>query len=218
MPQSRGRYRLSNGDYTENWLAACGLMNQCKNEGYRGPKCGCICRPGSYGEDCQYLHFRDYYGYYLPPCNREIVKEGIITSPNYPVFVLEDTWCVYKIKAPEHHRVKLRFENFHIGQDYLTCHDSFLEIRDQDLSNSTMECGRSITPGEEFISSEDELVLYLDVKNKRSRGFKASVQFVAKLEALASSISSRNIPSVYYHLSMYFIHMHSLLKAYHQSE
>ncbi|KAK7067811.1 hypothetical protein SK128_015136 [Halocaridina rubra] len=178
------------GLWEENWLAACGLLNQCKNEGYRGPKCGCICRPGSYGENCQYLHFRDYY----------------------------DTWCVYKIKAPEHHRVKLRFENFHIGQDYLTCHDSFLEIRDQDLSNSTMECGRSITPGEEFISSEDELVLYLDVKNKRSRGFKASIQFVAKPETLASSISSRNIPSVYYHLSMYFIHMHSLLKAYHQSE
>lgn len=62
FPNHTNHNALPRLPWTEEWLAKCGLKrNPCSNEGYLGPKCTCVCPPGSAGRTCS-TEEAGYYG------------------------------------------------------------------------------------------------------------------------------------------------------------
>lgn len=165
---------------TDIWLNNCETNNTCENGGYTGPDCTCVCPPGTNGTYCE-TTTGSYYSDLLPTCNQEITEEMIFSTPNYPEFIPEDTWCVYKIKGPTNATVGVRFIDVHlkpqIYEGPYRCTSAFLEIMESKKSTGQILCHNDIVANQTFNSTENEIVLYLDVKNSDSRGFQAEVTF-----------------------------------------
>lgn len=183
----RSRGRLSHRDKKnvnelygciQSWRTFCGFRsNPCRNEGYVGSDCKCVCRIGTEGSHCEHIIEEDYYGHLLSPCSQHIEKESTIETPLYIVrIVTPDTWCVWTIKAPEGQLVELSFNHFQLNSTH-SCQDSFLEIREKGKPYGSLYCEDSLAD-KVHLSEEDELYLYLDVRNSISQGFQAEVQFV----------------------------------------
>ncbi|XP_064085998.1 protein SpAN-like isoform X2 [Macrobrachium nipponense] len=175
-----------------SWRVFCGFRsNPCFNEGYVGSDCNCVCRTGTEGAYCEHVLDDDYYGHLLSPCSQHIDKNSTIESPLYIVkIVMPDTWCVWTIKAPKGQLIALDFTFFQLNTTE-DCQDSFLEIREKNMSNGTVFCGNSLAD-EIYVSDENELSVYLDVRNNISQGFHADVVlFDPEILKLGSSPGSR---------------------------
>ncbi|XP_064088575.1 protein SpAN-like isoform X2 [Macrobrachium nipponense] len=141
------------------WLDFCALVRDpCRNEGYTGPNCACVCPSGTTGERCEIIQHDYYY-----------------------------TWCVYEIKAPEGKTIKVTFEEFSL-ESYSTSQCSLGSLRlmenQDDSIADTLACGEYFEDGDNYVSKTNELIMYLDIwrNSKRSKGFKAHVIFLGTKE------------------------------------
>ncbi|XP_064085937.1 blastula protease 10-like [Macrobrachium nipponense] len=197
----------------DEWRSCCGFRwNHCKNEGYIGQSCDCICRPGTSGPNCKRVEYEDYYGHLLSPCSEDIHRETTIQAPiNENGYVAYDTWCTWRIMAPKDHIIRLTFKRFNLPITRRNCDAAFLEIRQKNQDFGDVYCGLELEPGDSIRSWDNELYLYLDVRNHISLGFSAQVSFVPGFQELPPLASSQSSPSpsfvvmgvvlVYYYLT-----------------
>ncbi|XP_068250528.1 blastula protease 10-like [Palaemon carinicauda] len=165
----------------DRWRSLCGFRHDpCLNEGYLGQSCRCVCRRGTFGATCTNFEWRDYYGPLIPPCSKNINQETTIEAPlDERGFIQDDTWCTWHISAPEGQVINLKFDTFNLEKSSRTCERAFLEIRQKNESFGQVYCGNDISQKSEITSLDNELNLYLDVRNNNSKGFRAEVRFMA---------------------------------------
>ncbi|XP_033106625.1 protein SpAN-like [Anneissia japonica] len=145
----------------------CNELN-CRNGGYVGPECTCVCAPGFKGEFCQEEE----------PVDRGCVYEltdaaGVITSPNHPESYNNNEECLYLIKGGEGSTITLRFLAFEL-EDSTGCRYDFLEVRFDDLyTENTKYCGTTVPNEITSVSNMMFVRFYSDISVSQS-GFKAS--------------------------------------------
>ncbi|XP_064120180.1 blastula protease 10-like [Macrobrachium nipponense] len=173
---------------TNKWLRNCGLPSDpCKNGGYTGAKCQCLCPSGTSGRQCEVIS-QGYYDSLLSGCSENITTEGKIASPNYPNNYPADLRCVKWIQAPECHKVQLVFRSFEIFgrsafcREESCCFYEILEIRTKDLLDGDIYCGTDILPGTVFTSWTNHMVLFFITRTSAFPGWSADVTFVPDLD------------------------------------
>ncbi|XP_037782895.1 blastula protease 10-like [Penaeus monodon] len=167
----------------DKWLKACGMKTDpCKNEGYMGVNCTCICPPGTCGEYCQY-QVEDYYDTFLSGCSENITVASTIQSVDFPKPIPAGVKCTKWIIPPECHQVELTFTFFSM---YLRiqcqnrqrcCYWDGLEIRTKSPYTGTWYCGNEISPGHKFTHSKS-IILYYHATSRFSKGWQAQVRFL----------------------------------------
>ncbi|XP_069182918.1 blastula protease 10-like [Procambarus clarkii] len=138
------------------WLKACKVpADPCKNGGYFGVKCACVCPPGTSGTSCQTVT-GGYYG----------------------------SKCIYVIKAPRCHYPRLTFSSFELnGRDpkcntVNCCFYDILEIRTTNTVSGPVYCGTDIAAGQVFTASVNPLIVFFDTSSDLYPGWSATVSFV----------------------------------------
>ncbi|KAK3103785.1 hypothetical protein FSP39_021891 [Pinctada imbricata] len=103
----------------------CPKSLACKNEGYIGPKCACVCPDGITGDLCtEVIQTKKACGGVLTS------PSGTITSPNYPGSYDVNTECNWMIQGSAGSVITLTFHYFEVeNDDKGMCHWDFLEIR-----------------------------------------------------------------------------------------
>ncbi|XP_047475462.1 uncharacterized protein LOC125029551 [Penaeus chinensis] len=163
----------------DTWLAKCNLnRNPCKNEGYLGEGCTCICPPGSEGRLCEIVT-GGYYDHLKSPCSVEVTYPTVITSPNYPNHYDAGTWCVYRLQGEECHAPEITIHDFQMGpRDFRDqCFHDYLEIRNDTLYDGVIKCGTDVARGTRWVASSNTMILYFKGEEGGHRGFKATVSF-----------------------------------------
>nr|XP_045593034.1 blastula protease 10-like [Procambarus clarkii] len=167
----------------DKWLAACKLSSDpCKNGGYLGVKCGCVCPPGTSGSKCQTIT-GGYYDNKFPKCSKTITKAGVITSPNYPNNYPAGSRCTYVIKAPKCYYARLTFSSFKLYgrnpycNNVPCCYFDFLEIRTTNTVSGDVFCATDISAGRVFTASVNPLILYFNTESNFYKGWSATVSF-----------------------------------------
>lgn len=124
---------------SDSWLSKCKIKTSpCKNEGYLGAECKCVCAPGTKGQYCQY-NVSSYYDHLLSPCNQDVTYETTITSPNYPSHYDKGSWCVYRLKAEQCFAPSVTIVDFSFGgRDKQDLCNDYLEIRNDSLYEGEM--------------------------------------------------------------------------------
>ncbi|XP_068246635.1 protein SpAN-like [Palaemon carinicauda] len=177
---------LANRMYSciDKWLQNCKLPSDpCKNGGYIGANCACVCRPGTSGRFCEVVS-QGYYDSLLSGCSENITTERPITSPNYPYNYPAAIKCVKWIQAPICHLVRIIFKSFEIygRSDYCRrescCFFELLEIRTTNLFDGEIYCGTDISPGSVFTSKGNQMILYFVTKTNAYPGWSANVTFI----------------------------------------
>ncbi|KAF5270044.1 hypothetical protein FQR65_LT05843 [Abscondita terminalis] len=123
------------------------------------------------------------------PLQTLTAKEGILTSPNYPLFLLPHLDCSVTILAPNGKRVWLEFEDFHLNnfiarEDVKDKKKELLQIKlDKQLSAfKPYEMHDLLTEGA-FVSSSEKLQVILKTGERPTgKGFKAIYRIISKLE------------------------------------
>ncbi|XP_050414425.1 uncharacterized protein LOC126828601 isoform X1 [Patella vulgata] len=111
-------------------------------------------------------------------CNKTIEKNCYITSPNYPLPYLPDTYCYYHIQASPGYRVQIKFVDFHVEIepcvfDVVTVYDRLPTGRKQLASL----CGKNAKGP--FQSTFESLLMVLESDNTlQTKGFNASIEFI----------------------------------------
>ncbi|CAL4184554.1 unnamed protein product [Meganyctiphanes norvegica] len=115
-------------------------------------------------------------------CGGNVTEETDIQSPNYPDPFNPDEWCVWWAKAEEGMRARVTFHDFQL-HGRLTigkCWWDHLEIRTIDpQENGEVYCGKDISPGQVFISEDQDLVIVFyggDINTHT--GFSATIDFL----------------------------------------
>ncbi|XP_045107769.1 blastula protease 10-like isoform X2 [Portunus trituberculatus] len=119
----------------DEWLARCGLKrNPCRNDGYLGPSCSCVCPPGTEGRTCGVVR-AGYYKHLESPCSQEVTYPTTLTSPHYPANYDPDTWCVYRVEAPQCQTPEVTVLDLQLGpRDHRDhCYTDYLEVRNASL-------------------------------------------------------------------------------------
>ncbi|XP_069987086.1 zinc metalloproteinase dpy-31 [Penaeus vannamei] len=167
----------------DKWVKACGKSaDPCKNDGYLGVNCTCICPPGTCGDYCQY-QIEGYYDAYLSGCSENITVASTIQSEDFPNPIPPGVKCTKWIIAPECHQVELTFTNFAMypriqcQNNQLCCYWDGLEIRTNDPYVGTWYCANEIHQGRKFIHS-GSIILYYHTTSRYSRGWEAQVRFL----------------------------------------
>lgn len=102
--------------------ASCPIKLNCKNEGYVGPNCACLCPNGLTGRDCSEVVQSN------TNCGGELTgTSGVLSSPNYPRDYSSYADCLWVIKGPVGSRITLTMEDFQVEDD-ATCYFDWLEI------------------------------------------------------------------------------------------
>ncbi|XP_061173731.1 protein SpAN-like [Saccostrea echinata] len=102
--------------------ASCPVQLNCKNEGYVGPNCACLCPNGLSGRDCSEVAQSN------TNCGGELTgTSGVFTSPNYPGDYTSYAECTWVIKGPPGSRITLTMEDFMVESD-VTCYYDWLEV------------------------------------------------------------------------------------------
>ncbi|XP_063844813.1 blastula protease 10-like isoform X2 [Scylla paramamosain] len=117
------------------WLAKCGLKrNPCRNDGYLGSSCTCVCPPGTEGRTCGTVR-GGYYKHLKSPCSQQVTHPTTLTSPNYPAKYDPDTWCVYRVEAPQCQAPEVTVLDLQLGpRDHRNhCYTDYLEVRNASL-------------------------------------------------------------------------------------
>nr|XP_027230051.1 blastula protease 10-like [Penaeus vannamei] len=163
----------------DTWLAKCNLnRNPCKNEGYLGEDCTCICPPGSEGRLCEIVT-GGYYDHLKSPCSVEVKYPTVITSPNYPNHYDAGTWCVYRLQGEECHAPQITIHDFQMGpRDFRDqCFHDYLEIRNDTSMMGSSNAGRRGPGARAGFASSNTMILYFKGEEGGHRGFKATVSF-----------------------------------------
>ncbi|KAK8378712.1 hypothetical protein O3P69_009429 [Scylla paramamosain] len=148
------------------WLAKCGLKrNPCRNDGYLGSSCTCVCPPGTEGRTCGTVR-GGYYKHLKSPCSQQY-------DP--------DTWCVYRVEAPQCQAPEVTVLDLQLGpRDHRNhCYTDYLEVRNASLYDGFLVCGSEVTPGTVWRAQSSTLILYFRGETGGFRGFRASVAFTS---------------------------------------
>ncbi|KAH8375151.1 hypothetical protein KR200_009003 [Drosophila serrata] len=94
--------------------------------------------------------YRGFKARFEVVCGGDILltRDQSIDSPNYPMDYMPDKECVWRITAPEHHQVALKFQSFELEKRDGCAYD-FVEIRDGNSSESRLIgrfCGDKLPP------------------------------------------------------------------------
>ncbi|XP_042887917.1 blastula protease 10-like isoform X1 [Penaeus japonicus] len=158
------------------WMTKCGVSSDpCKNGGYLGSSCACVCPAGTSGSSCETLE-QDYFASQRGDCSIKITSPTTITSPNYPNNYPYGLNCAKWIVAPECKLPKVTFSAFTLPP----CSYDWdkLEIRTSNRFDGDFYCGTGITPGTSFTSSTNELILMFYTRTNSESGWSADVTFV----------------------------------------
>ncbi|KAK3093187.1 hypothetical protein FSP39_012402 [Pinctada imbricata] len=106
---------------------SCPFVIPCRNGGFIGPNCACVCPPGLTGRDCSEVvqGTTDCGGVFKD-------KTGVITSPNYPGEYEAESKCHWLIQGPHDSHITLQFDDFEVEQD-VDCLWDYVEITMQGL-------------------------------------------------------------------------------------
>lgn len=78
----------------------------------------------------------------------QLTQDQSIDSPNYPLEYMPNKECIWRIIAPPHHQVALRFQSFEL-EKHDGCIYDYIEIRDGAHSDSKLIgrfCGDKLPP------------------------------------------------------------------------
>jgi len=164
----------------DKWVSKCGLSaDPCKNEGYLGSNCACVCAPGTSGTNCETVT-DDYYAHLRSEHTEMITTEKTISHVGSAKYTK-------KIVAPTCKKVKLTFTNFELyakvtsssGLTY--CYWEYIFLRfGTDLTEGEIFCAMDIAAGQSFTSETDTMILYSEAKySDISDGWSAKVEFVS---------------------------------------
>nr|XP_053651473.1 blastula protease 10-like [Cherax quadricarinatus] len=187
----------------DQWLAQCNLnRNPCENEGYLDQACTCVCPPGTTGRTCQIIT-GGYYDHLKSPCSQDVTYPTILTSPDYPNNYDPDTWCVYRLEAPECQAPQVEVLDFQLGPRDMRdqCYHDYLEIRNDSLYDGFLKCGTDVTLGTRWTSSSRTMILYFKGAEGGYRGFKVEVRFTSIPGCCTTSSNTSSI--IYLHTPGY---------------
>ncbi|XP_042211938.1 blastula protease 10-like [Homarus americanus] len=188
----------------DEWLAKCNLnRNPCENEGYLGLACTCVCPPGTSGRTC-HLITGGYYDHLKSPCSQDVTYPTTITSPNYPNNYDPDTWCVYRVEAPECQAPEVVVVDFQLGprDQRDQCFYDYLEVRNESLYDGFLKCGTDVVTGTRWQARSNSMVLYFKGSEGGYRGFKAEVRFTP-IPGCCTTLSNTSTSVVYLHTPGY---------------
>ncbi|XP_045101480.1 blastula protease 10-like [Portunus trituberculatus] len=185
---------------SDTWLKNCNRSYEiCKNEGFTGRDCKCVCRSGTSGPSCANVT-HDYYNNLLQEYTEVVTHGTVITSPNYPNEYERGLKRIINIIAPKCFRPEITFSYFHLYQrrpycgGNSCCYFDSLEIRTEaPFSQGAVlflfcsYCDQDITAGQSFSSTGKQMVLYFETMSSYYRGWAANVTFIP--------VSSSNCPS-----------------------
>ncbi|XP_071944603.1 blastula protease 10-like [Antedon mediterranea] len=162
--------KLANQIYNCN--AYCGYRRPCRNGGYIGPECACLCPPGFYGQQCELGAAQKIEG-----CRYQLTDQtGIIESSNFPNNYGNWEDCIWYIKAPRGQTITLTFLEFDL-EDSPFCHRDYLGIRTKNMykDEGNWFCGKRI-PSSITTKSNELMLLFISDYMINSKGFKAKYQ------------------------------------------
>ncbi|KAK3591809.1 hypothetical protein CHS0354_007661 [Potamilus streckersoni] len=104
--------------------AGCPARLDCKNEGYIGPNCTCVCPYALSGKKCEEVKRG------TPGCGGILTEtSGTFSSPNFPGNYAENADCYWLIQATPKSDITVRFDTFEVEDDGSICSFDWLEIR-----------------------------------------------------------------------------------------
>ncbi|XP_028397706.1 dorsal-ventral patterning tolloid-like protein 1 [Dendronephthya gigantea] len=106
-----------------------------------------------------------------PKCGGELKdSNGTITSPSYPDSYPDNKKCIWSIRAPPLHQIKLSFKEFELEESEGGCEYDYLVVKNK--KNTTRLCGDK-NPGV-MVSTTNEMDIEFVSDNSRSKkGFEA---------------------------------------------
>ncbi|KAL3873673.1 hypothetical protein ACJMK2_036765 [Sinanodonta woodiana] len=146
----------------------CTSSLECKNGGYIGPNCACICPPGLTGRTC------DDVKRGTPGCGAILSgSSGTFTTPNFPSSYPDNADCYWLIQVPQTSEITVTFENFEMEDDE-TCYYDWLEIRKYSLLLAGPKfCGNG--PSGPIVFTGQSLMLHFHTDDGYGfKGFRAS--------------------------------------------
>ncbi|XP_037776258.1 zinc metalloproteinase nas-38-like [Penaeus monodon] len=158
------------------WIASCSSSPPtCKNGGYLGANCACVCPAGTTGSSCETLG-QDYFASQRGDCSEKITSPTTVTSPNYPNNYPYGLTCAKWIVAPECKLPRVTFTAFRLA----SCSKRWdqLEIRTNNRFDGNFYCGTEIAPGTSVTSTTNEIILMFYTRSNTESGWSADVTFV----------------------------------------
>ena len=160
--------------------AGCRSPPTCRNGGFVGKNCKCVCPPNASGRKCG-TSSGSYYGD-IDCGDIEMTKAGTITSPNYPNNFPKNVVCWWVIKAPAGKRVKVTITDMDMLYRWNgVCPWDHLALRyTGDVYTDNQKACASELQGKSFTSTGRQFIIQFKSGNYGwDKGFSAKVRFVA---------------------------------------
>ncbi|KAK3591808.1 hypothetical protein CHS0354_007660 [Potamilus streckersoni] len=166
--------KTANALYTCN--AVCTTNMDCKNEGYIGPNCTCVCPPALSGRKCEHIkRGTQGCGYILNETS------GTFTSPNFPGNYAENTDCYWLIQSQQKSAIiTVTFDTYEMEDDALGCGYDWLEIRKYGIGLAGPRfCANG--PSSKIVYNGPALMLHFHSDDRHSfKGFRAAYTIASK--------------------------------------
>ncbi|XP_064095586.1 blastula protease 10-like [Macrobrachium nipponense] len=197
----------------EKLHARCEIApNTCKNRGFLTHFCVCLCPPGTNGTYCEHVTGHPYED--VESTCSEVVTKNLTTvvAGNFRHQSSKTTWCLFQVKAPEHHQIMIAFDftesNETINKS-TRCQGSLVSITEVSLQQveENVICGEEFRKLHIYFSKTNEVDIYYDVRETTSsrgtripRGFKATITFHghgqdnSTVNATESTTTTKEVP------------------------
>ncbi|KAL3873695.1 hypothetical protein ACJMK2_036785 [Sinanodonta woodiana] len=155
--------------------AGCANRLDCKNDGYIGPNCECVCPYPLSGKTCEDVK-RGTLG-----CGGILTgRSGTFTSPNFPNNYTDDADCYWLIQATSKSDITVRFDTFEVEDDGSICRYDWLEIRKYGIGLAGPKfCGNG--PSDQIVYSGSALMLHFHSDEHYTfKGFRATYTITPK--------------------------------------
>jgi hypothetical protein len=143
------------------------VRNYCKNFGYLGQNCVCICPPQTSGNACERKQSHTLPAYPSEACGGHIHKPGTYRSAK----AMDIQLCTWWIQPP-----KCKIAVVTITEFNLKCSSEKFGVRSASIyeTDEKYRCGRQIKPRSKFIGKEDLVVDFRSsFKPKDRKGYVA---------------------------------------------